>query len=104
MIKIYGMKSCVHCQAVERQIVGDDRFEFIDIGAYVGNMKEFIRLRDQSSVFDEAKAEGYIGIPCFVLEDGTITISPEDVGLLPNSDEEETEEEGDNCSIDGKGC
>ena len=42
------------------------------IGEHVANMKEFIRLRDTNPVFDEAKREGYIGIPCFVKEDGTV--------------------------------
>ena len=44
-------------------------------------MKEFLRLRDTSPVFDEAKKNGSIGIPCFVLEDGTVTLDPKDAGL-----------------------
>ena len=62
MIKIYGMPSC-------------------DIGSDVHVMKEFLRLRDTSPVFDEAKKNGSIGIPCFVLEDGTVTLDPKDAGL-----------------------
>jgi glutaredoxin-related protein len=67
---------------VEEQVKGNDRFELVDIGAHVKNLKEFLRLRDNNPLFDEAKREGYAGIPCFLLEDGSVTLSPEDVGLL----------------------
>jgi glutaredoxin-related protein len=82
MIKIYGMSSCPDCAYVEEQVKGNDRFELVDIGAHVKNLKEFLRLRDNNPQFDEAKREGYAGIPCFLLEDGTVTLSPEDVGLV----------------------
>ena len=35
-------------------------------------------MRDNNAVFDDAKKYGYAGIPCFVLEDGTVTLSPEE--------------------------
>ncbi len=98
MIKIYGMKSCPDCQAVERQVEGDDRFQVIDIGDHVRHLKAFLRLRDNSPVFDEAKQMGYAGIPCFLLEDGTVTLSPEDVGLKSDPTD------GPACGLDGKGC
>ena len=76
MIKIYGMKSCPDCVAVDRQVEGDSRYQVIDIGEHVRLLKEFLRLRDNNPVFDEAKEKGYAGIPCFVLEDGTVTLNP----------------------------
>lgn len=101
MIKIYGMSTCPDCVNIEEQVNGDSRFEMIDIGQHVRNLKEFMRLRDSSPVFDEAKKCGYIGIPCFVLEDGTITLSPEDAGLHSQS---EHSDESASCNIDGSGC
>ncbi|MGI6243690.1 MAG: glutaredoxin-related protein [Prevotella sp.] len=98
MIKIYGMKTCPHCQTVYKQVKGDGRYEVIDIGEHVSLLKEFLRLRDSSAVFDEAKQKGHVGIPCFVLEDGTVTLSPEEAGL--SSDETG----GPSCNIDGTGC
>lgn len=98
MIKIYGMDTCPDCTYVEEQIKGDDRYEVIDIGAHVKNLKAFLRLRDNSPVFDEAKRTGAAGIPCFVLEDGTVTLRPEEAGLQPRP------AEGAACSLDGKGC
>ena len=94
------MKTCPDCIAVERQVEGDSRFEVIDIGEHVMRLKAFMRLRDNSPVFDDAKKNGYLGIPCFVLEDGTITLNPEDVGLRAGTDDVD----GPSCNIDGTGC
>ena len=98
MIKIYGMKSCPDCVAVDRQVEGDSRYQVIDIGEHVSLLKEFLRLRDNSPVFDEAKKKGYAGIPCFVLEDGTVTLSPEEARLKSGRPEPTS------CRIDGSGC
>ena len=98
MIKIYGMKTCPDCVFVDEQVKGNSRYEVIDIGEHVRNLKEFLRLRDNNSLFDEAKKYGYAGIPCFVLEDGRVTLSPEEAGLMSNKDE------APSCSLDGKGC
>ena len=98
MIKIYGMKSCPDCSFVDEQVKGNGRYEVIDIGEYVRNLKAFLALRDNNPVFDDAKKHGYAGIPCFVLEDGRVTLSPEEAGLKSRQDE------APSCSIDGKGC
>lgn len=99
MIKIYGMDTCPDCTYVEGQVKGNKRYEVIDIGRHVGDLKAFLKLRDSVPAFDEAKRIGAVGIPCFVLEDGTVTLNPEDAGLhsRPVS-------EGLACSIDGSGC
>lgn len=99
MIKIYGMDTCPDCTYVEAQVKGNDRYEIIDIGQHVKNLKAFLKLRDHSPVFDAAKRTGAAGIPCFVLEDGTVTLSPEDAGLHSRP-----VEEGATCNLDGSGC
>ena len=98
MIKIYGMSTCPDCTFVEEQVKGDKRFEIVDIGSYVRHLKEFLKLRDTNPAFDKARANGSVGIPCFVLDDGTVTLSPEEAGLKSRM------LEGSYCSIDGKGC
>lgn len=98
MIKIYGMKSCSDCVAVDRQVESDSRYQVIDIGEHVRLLKDFLRLRDNNPVFDEAKKKGYAGIPCFVLEDGTVTLKPEEAGLKSGRPEPTS------CRIDGSGC
>ena len=100
MIKIYGMPSCPYCAFVDEQVKGDKRFKVIDIGANVRYMGAFMRLRDKSAAFDHSKAIGDIGIPAFVLDDGTVTLKPEDVGLK----EYNHDVNGPACSLDGKGC
>ena len=98
MIKIYGMNTCPDCIAVDKHVEGDYRYEVIDIGSHIKYLKEFLRLRDNNAVFDEAKKYGYAGVPCFVLEDGTVTLSPEEAGIYLN------EAPAASCRLDGSGC
>ena len=79
---------------------GNPQFEVIDISKHVRNLKQFLDLRDNHPAFDEAKKIGDIGVPCYVLEDGTVTLSSKDAGLEPMPDENI----GASCSIDGSGC
>ena len=118
MIRIYGMHTCPDCACIEEQVRDNDGYEIIDIGEHVRNLKAFLRLRDSSPVFDEARRNGSIGIPCFVLEDGKVTLSPEEAGLhrcTSNTqanakqrsgmeDAGSTAAEGASCSLDGSGC
>ncbi len=99
MIRMYVMQGCPDCEYVKKQVEGNPDFEIIDIGRRVRNLKEFLKLRDSNPAFDEAKEVDDIGIPCYVLEDGTVTLYSKDVGLEPNPDAE-----GVSCSIDGRGC
>jgi hypothetical protein len=55
----------------------------IDIGEDVRYMKEFLALRDNDPAFDEEKATGDVCIPCYVREDGSVTLMSKDVGLEP---------------------
>lgn len=93
------MDTCPDCTGVKKQATGDSRYEIIDIGTHVKYLKEFLKLRDNNPAFDEARLKGAVGIPCFVLEDGSITFSPEETGLG-----QEAAGTGASCSIDGKGC
>lgn len=99
MVKIYGMESCPDCTYVEEQVKGDERYEVIDIGRHVKDLKVFLKLRDNEPAFSEAKRKGAAGIPCFVLEDGRVTLDPEEAGLRSRRSRE-----GASCSIDGSGC
>ncbi|WP_298525222.1 glutaredoxin-related protein [uncultured Porphyromonas sp.] len=99
MIKIYGMASCPDCTHVWEQVQGDARYEVIDFGLSVRELKAFLKLRDELTLFNEAKKRGAVGIPCFVLEDGSVTLSPEEAGL-----QSRPPQEGATCSLDGSGC
>ena len=97
---MFVMQTCPYCEYVEKQVEGNPRFEVINIGKHVRNLKQFLDLRDSHPAFNEAKRIGDVGIPCYVLEDGTITLSSKDAGLKPMSDDSE----GASCSVDGSGC
>ncbi len=99
MIKIYGMSTCPDCIAVDKHVKGDSRYEVIDIGSHIRYLKEFLRLRDNSPVFDDAKKHGYAGVPCFLLEDGTVTLSPEEAGIHLDDAPAAA-----SCRLDGSGC
>lgn len=102
MITIYGMPTCPDCSYLDDQLVGrESEFQKIDIGAHVRDLKAFLKLRDNSPVFDECRAKGFAGIPCFVREDGSITLVPEDVGLKSRP---MTPPPAPVCSPDGKNC
>ncbi len=76
MLKIYGSMLCPDCVDCCRNL-NDAKvnFEFCDFADNLLNLKEFLKLRDESAVFDELRAAGKIGIPCIVREDGTFTFS-----------------------------
>ena len=97
MIKIYGMPTCPDCSYVHDQITGkEDRYEYIDIGSHVRLLKEFLMLRDNESIFDDVRANGRAGIPCFILEDGTVSLTPEDAGLISRPEDDAAP----SCSIE----
>lgn len=88
MIKIYGMITCPDCSYLLDQTSGlEDEYEYIEIGEHVLKMKEFLRIRDSkdnAEIFKDIKATGGVGIPCFVLENGLISLDPSDAGLEAN--------------------
>lgn len=49
-------------------------FEACDITTSGANFKPFLRLRDRHSAFDNAKANGYIGIPALLLEGDKVVL------------------------------
>ncbi|AKD38640.1 glutaredoxin-like protein [Pasteurella multocida subsp. multocida OH4807] len=49
-------------------------YEAVEIMSSMVNFKRFLRLRDNHSAFEEAKANGYIGIPALLLADETVIL------------------------------
>lgn len=79
MLKIYGMMICPDCveccAALDKASVA---YEFLDFSKETKNLKEFLKIRDGSSLFDKAREEGNIGIPCILKDDGTVTLNWEE--------------------------
>lgn len=79
MLKVYGMSICPDtikcCEELSQAGVP---YEFLDFMVKTDHLKAFLKLRDGNSLFDTARAEGKIGIPCIQREDGSITLSWEE--------------------------
>ena len=91
MTKVFVMATCPDCTQVKAQLAGNPAYELIDIGEHVSNLKH------NNPAFAEAKKHGSVGIPCFLLEDGSVQFSLDNITI-------EDAPEGAACSIDGKGC
>ncbi|BBF45196.1 hypothetical protein lbkm_3958 [Lachnospiraceae bacterium KM106-2] len=77
---MYGTLICEDC--VEALKVLEEKkidVDFRDFNEKTENIKGFLKYRDELAMFDEIKKENKIGIPCFVLEDETITLDVEEV-------------------------
>ena len=104
MLKVYGSEMCPDCRACKYNFEANQiEFEFLDINASLRNLKEFLKLRDTKPVFEKWKAIGDIGIPGIVDEDGTVFTDWE--GYLKEKGLPVSyQDNGQACSITGKGC
>lgn len=50
-------------------------YDYIDITESMGNLKIFLKFRDENPFFDEVKSNGYVGIPVVMIGDGVEFIS-----------------------------
>lgn len=72
-MRIYGSMLCPDCVECCKDFdAAGTAYVFCDFADDLRNLKEFLKLRDTESVFEEIKREGKIGIPCIVLDDGTV--------------------------------
>lgn len=53
--------------------------EFRNLSASLADLKAYLSLRESSPAYADIRESGGIGIPCFVLEDGTATRSLDEV-------------------------
>lgn len=84
-MKIYGSMlcpDCVDCCAAYDK--AGMAYTFLSITDSLPALKEFLHLRDSSTLFDPVREYKAIGIPCIVLEDGTMTLDWE--SLLPKTE------------------
>lgn len=81
-MKIYGTMLCRDCVAFCAALdQAGASYTFLSITEDLQNLKDFLRLRDGDPAFAAVRAEGGIGVPYTVLEDGTATLDWET--LLP---------------------
>lgn len=90
-MKFIGMRNCGDCIDAESVLKqASVPFEYVDIAAEPENLREFILLRDSRPEFDKIKANGYVGIPCFVMDDGRILFDENKVLADFNEKEDQT--------------
>ncbi len=79
MIKMVGNRVCKDCAAalevIEREHLP---IAFQDMQRALANVKEFLNIRESHpEIYEECRKENQVGIPVFVLEDGTVTLDCE---------------------------
>lgn len=77
----YGTEICKDCAEALCLFAekGFDGFVYKDITACTANLKEFLALRDSREEFAGVRADGGIGVPCFVGQGGGLTFDPVEV-------------------------
>ena len=77
---IYGTDTCKDCVDAKALLDAKGiRYLFLEFSDSIGNLKRFLKLRDTNPLFDEPKQKGAVGVPCFQLEDGTLTLDINEV-------------------------
>lgn len=104
MLKVYGSPLCPECVACKSALDNNQvEFEYINITESMRNLKEFLKIRDNSEEYKEVKEGGYVGIPTLI-DDGKIILDYEE--WLQNHGYSLTAKptSGAACNIDGSGC
>lgn len=77
---IYGTNACPDCvDAVKALDEKGVKYLYLEFSDSIGNLKRFLKIRDTNPMFDPVKANGGVGVPLFVFEDGTMTFELDDV-------------------------
>ena len=81
MVTFYGSHICGGCREAKELFAqkGFADFQFVEITESTDNLRAFLQLRDHREELRQAREAGMIGIPCFVREDGSITLEAADV-------------------------
>lgn len=104
MLKFYGSHLCKDCVNLKLNCEKYGiEYEYSDISNELAALKEFLKLRDENPVFEEARNAGGIGIPAIVNTDGTVTLDW--MQVIRETGNEPFEEVKNSCSLtDRSGC
>lgn len=96
-MKVYGAQICIDCRNYRAiQKARGFEAEYVEIIENTTNLKEFLAIRDNDPMFEAVRANGGIGIPLFVKEDGTKTLDINEalgwIGQPPVKEEEIVEQ------------
>lgn len=79
-MKLIGLKvdrECYDASNVLKQ--AGVKFDYVDIGSSAENMIFFMNLRDNRPEFNALKAQGFVGLPCFLMDDDRILFDENEV-------------------------
>ncbi len=57
-------------------------YQPVNIFESMANFKQFLRLRDTNKAFDNAKVQGYAGIPALVIDDERIILDLDEINNI----------------------
>ncbi len=101
-IIMYGADICPDCVEA-KELLKDRRDIELDFRSITENttlLKQFLSYRDHEELFVPVKDKGSIGIPFFILEDGTKTFELSD---FIDTTAAAASQSAVSCSLDGKG-
>ena len=79
-IIMFGTNACKDCvEAVKALDERQEDYMYMEFSESTANLKRFLKMRDTEAIFDEVRKAGNIGVPCFKLSDGTLTLSLDEV-------------------------
>lgn len=98
-IIMYGAEICPDCVEAKALLSASAQveLEYRDITKSTKTLKEFLSYRDHEELFAPVVKDGKIGIPFFILEDGTKTLEVRDIVETGQAQLQSS------CAIDGKG-
>ncbi|MCR5808235.1 MAG: glutaredoxin [Clostridiales bacterium] len=104
MMTVYSSPLCPDCREAKANFDAHGiPYRLVDVTSSMRDLKEFLKLRDGSPVFDICRENGFIGIPAIVFEDGSVTLDWESV-LKERGLPVVYREERPACRLDGSGC
>lgn len=101
-ITMYGTEICPDCVEAKEILANhfDIELDYRNITEKTSTLKEFLSYRDHDELFVTIKEGGKIGIPFFILEDGTRTLELSDIIDITRT---YNGQNVNSCSINGKG-
>lgn len=99
---MYGTDICPDCVEAKEHLKDhtDIELDYKNITEKITTLKEFLSYRDNDELFIPIKEAGKVGIPFFILEDGTKTFEVSDI--IKNT-KTSSSNQASACSLDGKG-
>lgn len=79
-VTVIGSHLCPDTIYALNELVGNKvEVDFKNLSASLADLKVYLAQRESNPLYAAVREKGTIGIPCFVLEDGTTTLNLDDV-------------------------